>query len=106
MTATDNTGNTSTANESITISKTDTSGPNISTFTSNTNNFTLTTSLKTRLITFTVVVNDNVAVKSITVSGATPLTTGGGGGGVPPHQLMVLGKLVIDENKLLMMKFN
>ena len=88
MTATDITGNTSTANESITISKTDTSGPNISTFTSNINNFTLTTSLD-QLITFTVVVNDNVAVKSITVSGATPLTTGGGGGGVPPPPLTV-----------------
>ena len=44
LTATDSAGNSSTATESITISKTDTSGPNITSFTSNNNNFSLTTS--------------------------------------------------------------
>jgi hypothetical protein len=100
VTVIDNAGNSSNATETITISKTDTSGPNISTFSSSSNDFALTTSLKTRLVTFTVVVNDNVAVKSITVSGATPLESGGGGGDLPPPSDGPGDEIIIDENKI------
>ena len=98
MTATDNTGNSTTATESITISKTDTSGPNISSFTSSLNNFELKTSSQTRIVTFTVVVNDNVAVETITVSGAVPLNNGGGD---PPIDIPPGDEIIIDETKII-----
>ena len=99
LTATDNTGNSTTATESITISKTDTSGPNISSFTSSLNNFELKTSSQTRIVTFTVVVNDNVAVETITVSGAVPLNNGGGGD--PPIDIPPGDEIIIDETKII-----
>ena len=106
LTAIDDAGNSSNSTESVTVSKTDTSGPTITTFSTSSNDFTLTTSLKTRLVTFTVVVADNLAVKTITVSGATPLESGGGGGGggggvLPPPPIDGPGdEIIIDENKI------
>ena len=103
LTATDNTGNSSTATESITISKTDTSGPNITSFTTGLNNFELKTSSQSRTVTFTVVVNDNVAVKTINVSGATPINSGGGGDppGDPPIDPPPGDEIIIDETKII-----
>ena len=98
LTATDNTGNSTTASESITISKTDTSGPNITSFTSSLNNFELKTSSQIKIVTFTVVVNDNVAVETITVSGAIPLNNGGGGD--PPIDAPPGDEIIIDETKI------
>ena len=94
--------NSSSAIESITISKTDTTGPNITSFLANDDDFSLTTSLPTKIITFTVAVNDNVAVKSITVSGATPLNSGGGGGGgiLPPPIDGPGDEIIIDDNNI------
>ena len=102
LTAIDNAGNSSSAIESITISKTDTTGPNITSFLANDDDFSLTTSLPTKIITFTVAVNDNVAVKSITVSGATPLNSGGGGGGgiLPPPIDGPGDEIIIDDNNI------
>ena len=102
ITVRDSEGNTTTDSETVSITKTDSTGPSISSFTSSSTSIIVTTSNQTKTINLTVVVADNVAVKTITVSGATPLTTGGGGGGggggiedPPPGD-----EIIIDENKI------
>ena len=96
--------NVSSAIESITISKTDTTGPNITSFLQlMMMRFFFNYTLPTKIITFTVAVNDNVAVKSITVSGATPLNSGGGGGGgilSPPPIDGPGDEIIIDDNNI------
>ena len=104
ITVRDSQGNTTTDTETVSITKTDSTGPSISSFTANSTSIVVSTLIQTKTINFTVIVADNVAVKTITVSGATPLTTsgggggGGGGGGIqdpPPGD-----EIIIDENKI------
>ena len=73
LTVIDNNGLTTTDTELITITKSDSSGPSISSFISSSTNFSLATTSQTKNITFTVVVADNVSVQTITVSGAEPI---------------------------------
>ena len=97
LSATDSLGNTSNSTSTITINKSDTSGPVISSFTANFTSFILTTSLPTKNVIFSVVVADNVSVKTITVSGAIPFI------GNPPIDPPIDGpgdEIIIDENKI------
>ena len=95
LTATDTTGNVSYASESITVSKTDTSGPTISSFSANNTNVSLTSTAEFSTVTFTVIVEDNVSVQSVTVSGATPIPSSGGGGGGGGDEI------IIDDNNII-----
>ena len=69
----DNDGNISTDTETVTITKSDSTGPAISSFTSTSTSIIVSTLSQSNTVTFTVIVADNVAVETITVSGATPV---------------------------------
>ena len=71
LVATDAAGNTSTLNETVTVTKTDNQAPTISSFTANDTSVSLTTSSQTQTVTYTAVVTDNVSVYSVSVPGAT-----------------------------------
>ena len=69
--ATDAAGNTSTLNESVTVSKTDNQAPSISSFTVSDSSITVTSSNTSQTVTFAVTATDNRSVSSWAVSGAT-----------------------------------
>ena len=91
LTVRDHNGYTSTDTQTITITKADSTGPSISSFIASSTNFTLLSTSQTKTVTFTVVVADNVAVKTITVSGATPIPD------VPSDDD---DEIIIDDNRI------
>ena len=64
-------GNSTTRNETVSVTKTDNQAPTISSFTANDTSVTLTTSSQTQTVTYTAVITDNVGVSSVSVPGAT-----------------------------------
>ena len=89
--ATDVNNNSSSNSITLTVVKNDNSGPVISTFLPNFSTVTVSSLSKTTSVIFTVVVADNVFVKTITVSGATPLVD------IPDDDD---DEIIIDENKI------
>ena len=75
----------------LSIVKDDNTGPVISAFLPNVTSITVTSLSKTEIVLFTVVVADNVFVKTITVSGATPIVD------IPDDDD---DEIIIDENKI------
>ena len=69
--ATDAAGNTSTLNESVTVTKTDNQAPSISSFTVSDSSITVSSSNTSQTVTFAVTATDNRSVSSWAVSGAT-----------------------------------
>ena len=89
--ATDTNGNTSSSSTVLSIVKDDNTGPVISAFLPNVSSITVSSLSKTEIVIFTVVVADNVFVKTITVSGATPIED------TPDDDD---DEIIIDENKI------
>uniref|UniRef100_A0A6C0LJW8 Cadherin domain-containing protein n=1 Tax=viral metagenome TaxID=1070528 RepID=A0A6C0LJW8_9ZZZZ len=78
LTIRDAAGNIRTATETINVSKTDNENPVISSFSADSSNVALLTSAKTKQVTFTADISDNVAISSATLDGGvTPVITTG-----------------------------
>ena len=69
--ATDSAGNTATKNTSISLTKSDTQAPSISSFTVSDSSISLTTSSQSQTVSFAVTATDNRGISSVSVSGAT-----------------------------------
>ena len=78
-TVTDNVGNSSTANLTVTVTKNDTQSPIISSFTSDDTIINLTSegSNSTQTVNFTAIVSDNVSIDNVTLPNTTTLGTSG-----------------------------
>ena len=76
-TATDSAGNSSTDTVTISVSKGDNENPNISDFSVSSNNVSLLTSSQSQTLTFEVTATDNVAISSVSIPGATYVSTSG-----------------------------
>ena len=77
VTATDNTGNTSSDSVTVTITKTDDESPSIISFVASDSTPSLSTSSQTASVNFTVVASDNVGINGISVSGSTLISNTG-----------------------------
>ena len=71
LTAEDAAGNSSTADIQITLTKADSDDPTIANFVADTDNITVKTSDKTKTVTFTATISDNVGIGSVDLPGAT-----------------------------------
>jgi len=74
VTVSDAEGNSATRSLNLTVIKTDTEAPNITSFIVNTNQVNLTKETSNQTVEFILNVTDNTSIKSVTVSGITPHT--------------------------------
>ena len=77
-TVSDAAGNTSTSSKSMTVTKSDTTSPSISSFTVNDSSVSLTTTSQSQTVTFTVVTTDNRGVNSVTVNNGASYSSASG----------------------------
>jgi hypothetical protein len=77
LSVTDNSGNSSSATESVLVTKSDDEKPVITSFSGSANAVSLTTSVPSRTVTFTAVISDNVSLANVTLPGATSVGVSG-----------------------------
>ena len=77
LTVSDAAGNTSTDSMTISVAKADNQAPSINSFTTSDNSFQLSTSSQGKTVTYSVNATDNLAIGSVTVSGAISTGTSG-----------------------------